>query len=147
MNRRILIHLILLSLTASLPGNYLYSQKINRKVLRFIKKEVNFDVAIAGALKSRGDSFYQYPKMLVIINKPDTGKIIRRLGRQKLIAELKNCLNYPEYDWNANLHLYALTGKRAAIFAVIKTRQEWVEEYREKDIAYWKEYTGTEPEQ
>ncbi len=50
-------------------------------------------------------------------------------------------LNDSKTDWAANIILYSLYKRSAGVFrAAIKSREMWIDGYREKDIAYWQSF-------
>jgi hypothetical protein len=127
----------IIALLLFLFGSAAHGQEIDKRIIRILEKEMAYDVALYGSFKARGDSFVQYPTIRLIINSPDIHKIQKKIGAEELILQLIYCLDNPMYDWKANLLLYAITKRWAAIFMAIKNRDEWIKEYREKDIRYW----------
>ncbi|MDJ1495241.1 hypothetical protein QNI19_20040 [Cytophagaceae bacterium DM2B3-1] len=74
------------------------------------------------------------PKNIISVEIGDEDmKLLKSIKRDEWITALHDT----KKDWAANLLLYTLYEKDATTFIIIKTREKWVNTYKEEDIKFW----------
>ncbi|HKO82116.1 MAG TPA: hypothetical protein VJU78_17030 [Chitinophagaceae bacterium] len=81
-----------------------------------------------------GENKVTDPKFLITITKKSSdAKTLKSISREDWLAALNN----PKCDWAANLLLYEMYKKDATTFEVVKTREQWLNGYKQTDIEFW----------
>ena len=127
--------LVLVSIICALPGKYANGQ--NADISRYVKNNaIHFDVINTAPDFENGIYYSGY--VLVVNSLDSVGKLlVKAIKKDQWLSLLQN----DQSDWAANIILYSLYKKRAAIFwSAIKTRQDWIEKSRKDDLAYWESF-------
>lgn len=126
---------ILVSIICALPFKYAKGQ--NTDVNKYVRNDaIRFDVINTAPDFENGIYYSGY--VLVLNGLDSVGKsLVRDIKKDQWLSLLQN----DQSDWAANIILYSLYKKRAAIFwTAVKTRQDWIEKSRKDDLAYWQSF-------
>jgi hypothetical protein len=127
--------LVLVCIVCTLSVTYTNGQ--NADVHKYIKNNaIRFDVINTAPDFENGIYYSGY--VLVLNSLDSVGKLlIKDIKKDQWLSLLRN----DESDWAANIILYSLYKKRAAIFwSAVKTRQDWIEKSRKDDLNYWESF-------
>lgn len=87
------------------------------------------------------DSAYHPLKFHIIIENTPSQTILDHYAQMDT-SMIFSLLDNPKYDWATNLVLYSIYGFNADVFFAfdIKTREDWIGYFQDKDLAMWRDF-------
>jgi hypothetical protein len=103
---------------------------------QFIQNDsIQYTLAYVGSQLLDNNQLIPSKWIIVVGIRSKQEKIVKAMKRDEWIRLLSDS----NTDWAANLILYALYRKDAVLYnSVIKSRKDWVNLDRDKDVTYWK---------
>jgi len=77
---------------------------------------------------------------IIHISSFDLDSLLRKNDRVEFIYSLIKLFDDPNYDWGANLLLYAITRRLAFTIIMINSEDKWRKSFKEKDLEYWRSF-------